>query len=241
MKIPTCLAAVVLAAGVTQVQAAVVDFEDLTPTSTTEPCFGRVSDGCLPLLDSGDYRFTSPVNAYSSHGHLVSRPFASGPQSYASNGTQYVGLDPSIIVMSRIDGGAFSLSGFDAAEGFWVGGGRVGFATKLRIEGSRIGGGTATATVEFDGLNDGTGPGADFQSFALPWVFGNLSAVTFQALNAKGEPDFVFFSLDNLHVAAVPESAEWMVLSLGLGVIAARTHRRESGRGQIDRDRMSVF
>lgn len=236
MKIKTWIAAVILACGVTGAQAAVVDFEDVTATSIVEPSFGP--GGTLEFLDSRGFRFTSPDNGITNHAHLVSPLFLFADQSWANNGTQYIGLDPSIIVMTRIDGGAFSISRFDAAEGFLNFGSPVGFASKLRIEGSRIGGGTETATVDFDGLNDGTGPGVDFQTFALPSTFRNLSSVTFRSLNAAGNPDFVYFSLDNLQVAAVPEPAEWLLMVLGLGAVAACSRsksqvRRSNGSGLL--------
>ena len=226
MRIKTWIAAVILACGVTGAQAAVIDFEDVTATYIAEPCVGSIDAGCLPFLDSRGFRFTSPDNGYTNHAHLVSTLFLFADQSWANNGTQYIGLDPSIVVMTRVDGGAFSISRFDAAEGFLNFGSPVGFASKLRIERSRIGGGTETATVEFDGLNDGTGPGVDFQTFALPSTFSNLRSVTFRSLNAAGDPGPVVFSLDNLHAAAVPEPAEWLLMALGLGVLVAWSSSR---------------
>lgn len=231
MKIKRWLTIAVLAGGVTHAQAALIDFEDVTATGIGEPCFGfgLASVGCQPFLDSTGFRFTSPDVGYSNHAHLISTHFLYAPQSRPTNdGAQYIGYDSSILVIARIDGAAFSISGFDAAEGFLNYGSRVGFAARVRIEGSRIGGGTETVTVEFDGLNDGNGPNADFQTFALPAAFSNLNAVSFHALNAAGDPDFVYFSLDNLHVAAVPEPAECLLLTLGLGAIAGRARRRGS-------------
>ena len=229
MRIKTWIAAVILACGLTGAQAAVIDFEDATATYIAEPCVGPISAGCLPFLDSRGFRFTSPDNGITNHAHLVSPLFLFADQSWPNNGTQYIGLDPSIIVMSRIDGGAFSISRFDAAEGFLVFGSPVGFASKLRIEGSRIGGGTETATVDFDGLNDGTGSDVDFQTFALPSTFRNLSSVTFRSLDAAGDPKCCF-GVDNLHVAAVPEPAEWLLLALGLGVLVAWSSPRSQAR-----------
>lgn len=229
MKIRTWIAAAVLACCATGTQAAVLDFEDVTATAIVEPSFGP--GGTLGFLDSSGFRFASPDNGITNHAHLVSPQFLFADQSWANNGTQYIGHDPSIIVMTRIDGGAFSISRFDAAEGFLlVSSGPVGFASKLLIEGSRIGGGTETATVDFDGLNDGEGPGVDFQTFALPSTFSNLSSVTFRSLNAAGNPDSVYFSLDNLHVAAVPEPAEWLLMALGLGVLVAWSSSRSPAR-----------
>lgn len=213
--------------------AAVIVFEDIVPTSATEPCFSSVASvGCdLFFLDSGDFRFTSPDNGFSNHAHLVSSPFATGNQSYATNGTQYIGLDPSIIVMTSINGGAFSLMSFDAAEGFVISGSlHPNTASKLEIEGSLVGGGTVTDVVDFDGSNDGTGIGVDFESFALPGTFVNLTSVTFRGLNTSGDP--AIFSLDNIEVSAVPlPPAAWLLGSSLLGLARFKRHRSKLSRG----------
>lgn len=204
-------------------QAAVVAFEDVVPTSVIDPCFGTGVPECASSLDSTGFRFTSPDNTFTNHAHLVSSPwfldFTPTLQSYPSNGTQYIGLDPSIIVMSRIDSAPFRLSSFDAAEGFLNGGAPIAFASKLLIEGNVFGGGTMTFTIDFDGVNDGVGPLVDFQTFALPTTFTNLSSVTFSGLTANGEPGVALFSLDNI---TVPEPATIILLLSGLGILFTR-------------------
>lgn len=208
-------------------QATVIDFEDVAPTSVVDPCFQSASVGCtLSSLDSSGYRFTAPANGFSNHAHLVSSPwelpFVNDGLSFPSNGTQYIGLDTTEIVMKKIDGGAFSISRFDAAEGFMHGGILDFIARKLRIDGSIVGGGTVTSIVDFDGINDGTGPLADFETFTLPITFTNLSSITFRSLTASGVPGNVVFSVDNIAVTAVPEPTTSILMMAGLGMLFAR-------------------
>jgi len=205
-------------------QAAGIDFEDVLPSSVIDPCFESAPVGCtLSALDSTTYRFTAPDNGFSNHAHLVSSPYelpyVNLGYSYASNGTQYIGLDATLLVMQRINGGAFSASRFDAAEG-WIHGGNLEYnATQLRVDGSVVGGGVVTAIFDFDGINDGTGPLADFQTFALPSTFINLSSLNFQSLTAAGVLGNVIFSVDNIAAAAVPEPTSLTLMLAGMGII----------------------
>lgn len=212
-------------------EATVVDFEDVVPSSVSEPCFESSPVGCtLSSLDSTGFRFTSPDNGFSNHAHLVSSPFeapfVNAGMSFPSNGTQYIGLDSTVLAMQRIDGGTFSFSAFDAAEGFKDGAVLVGDVKRLRVDGSLRDGGVVSALFDFDGIDDGTGPLADFQNFLLPATFSNLLTVTFTGLNATGNPSQAIFSIDNLNVNVTPEPGSLTLLGLGvaaLGMIRRRT------------------
>ena len=213
------------------VHATVITFDEV-PTGTgnppgsgvnipESPCFGTNAalSGCpATFLDASGFRFTSPDNGITNHGHLVSspfeEPFVNNGLSFPSNGTKYIGLDASILVMQRIDGHTFSLSSFDAAEGLRDGDAFVSPAEKLRVDGSLAGGGTVSVTFDFDGIDDGTGPLADFQTFTLPETFNNLTAVTFIGLDASGTPGLNIFSIDNAQV--VPEPASLTLVGFGL-------------------------
>jgi hypothetical protein len=220
-------------------QAAIITFNNvpvgtgLPPGSGIDvpisPCFGANID-CATFLDADGFRFTSPDNGFSNHAHLVSSPFelpsVNDGQFYPSNGTQYIGLDSTVLTMQRIGGGTFSLSAFDAAEGYVHGSILDGDSKRLRVDGSLAGGGVVSAFFDFDGVNDGTGPLADFQRFILPGTFSSLVAATFTGLDINANPSQLYFSIDNLNVNVTPEPGSLTLL--GLGVAALVTTRRRT-------------
>ena len=89
--------------------AEALDFDDLSSDGGTgglpavnSPCFGE-NGSCLAFLDERGYRFTSAADGVNDHAHLVSAPYFFGTQSWASNGTNYIGLDATNITFERID------------------------------------------------------------------------------------------------------------------------------------------
>jgi len=207
--------------------AEALDFDDLSSDGGTgglpavnSPCFGE-NGSCLAFLDERGYRFTSAADGVNDHAHLVSAPYFFGTQSWASNGTNYIGLDATNITFERIDGQLFSLHRIDAAEGVLNSGLAIGFAGQLVITGQLSGGGSVNATFDFDGVNDGTGPAVDFQTFELPANFTSLVSVTL--LGAGNAPSL--FSVDNLTVTTVPLPLSMALFGPTLLSLVARRRR----------------
>ena len=78
-------------------------------------------------------------------------------------------------------------------------------AVTVQFIGYRVDGSTVTANLTTDGIIDGTGPIADFQTFNFGPEFSNLTRVE---IPTDG------WSLDNL-VVSIPEPGTWALLVAG--------------------------
>lgn len=118
--------------------------------------------GGVTYTESG-YFFTSPQNLLRIGPNHTNRP---------NNGTAHIaplsGQSPMSI--TRPGGGTFSLISVDLAEYSTV------FPNPMNIPwtGTTATGQTVTTTFQIDGVIDGTGPTADFQTFTFPASFQNL-------------------------------------------------------------------
>lgn len=170
--------------------AQVVDFEDTTANTYANPL---VSDG---------FSFAG-WNVYS---------WINGPNS--ANGTNNLIFSLNPLVMTKVGGGAFSVSNLDAGLSWYASG--PGFT--LDLVGTRADDSTISATVDLDYV---------FHSYTLNG-FDNLVSLSFSS-NANG-----YVALDNINGAtagpagAVPEPASWAMMLGGFGLVggAMRSRRK---------------
>ena len=116
-------------------------------------------------------------------------------------------------MLGRDDGSDFGLVSVDLAE--WS----TAYPQPVTVPfvGYRPDGSTITASFTTDGIIDGTGPLADFQTFYFPSGFTNLSHVE---IPTDG------WTLDNL-VLFVPEPSTGTLLTLGAVLAGRRLSKRK--------------
>jgi hypothetical protein len=155
------------------------------------------------------------VNSYSESGILFTPAIAGGQfgrcgggiSFFSENGTAYLlaALGDSL-QFNFLDGQIFNLNSVDLAEYSTV----VPNAVTVHFIGYHPDGSTVTQDFTTDGIIDGTGPLADFQTFQFNPLFSNLVRVEI--------PNFGW-SLDNLVITPTPEpSTVWLGL-LGGGLL----------------------
>jgi hypothetical protein len=77
-------------------------------------------------------------------------------------------------------------------------------------------GGSVSHTFTTDGMNDGIGPGIDFESFAFPSSFAGIERL---------ESTSFSFSMDNFHIEVVPEPKAPLLLAMAAGLLGFRRCR----------------
>lgn len=146
----------------------------------------------------------------------------------------YTALNDGVLYLAPTNGQAFTLNGFDAS--FVGAGGEIFPSTTLilRIQGTKLEGGTMTASVNLPGPTNGvfsfqgyatTGAYAT-QLFTEAYLFGLACSSTGSCSafsSDKGQ-----FALDNINVTAVPEPAQWLLMGLGLAAIGSLVRRRRA-------------
>ena len=196
------LVALVLAGSVGSAQATTVTFEDVA-IADGNPNFATD-------VTSGGFFFDTATN----HSHITN-----GDQ-FASNGTHFLGLDafggPTTMI-SAVGGGPFGFNSIDVGE--WSFGGGTLWARHVVVTGNLFGGGTVSRTLDLNGIFDGPGGVADFQTFAFDASWTNLSSVVLQGTG--GDPGN-YFGIDNVVVNAVPEPGTLTLLGLGSAYLIRR-------------------
>ena len=158
----------------------------------------------------GSYSY--PVGSYSESGMRFAGVQGGGfalvgasLSGYPDNGTGYLQLPGGAgLTLSLTPLAVFNLISFDAAESATVLPGSVSFRVVGYV--SHGMGLTVTNIFTTDGINDGTGPLQDFQTFFLDSRFLDIYRV-----DILGSP----FSIDNIVISGVPEPSAGGLLLLG--------------------------
>jgi len=206
--------ALVFAASVGTAQATTITFEDhAVPSGTQTTCFSGI--GCD--LTSGGFFFDTLANHY----HLANNTNLNGAN--VDDGSTYfvTDADPSQTTFSQVGDAAFALISIDYAE--WVG---TNSARKITATGFRVGGTIVSADLFLDGIFDGQGGAADFQTFNFDSTWTNLLSVKLVGSNAL-TGTLNYFAIDNLVVSdAVPEPATLTLVGFGCAYMIRRRRTR---------------
>jgi hypothetical protein len=210
MKLNSIVLALGLAVlqGLAQATPAVLDFNADAPAANP-PSF--IEQG-MRLSDPDSWAVTAGGAACS-------------PQC-ADDGSNYLLMNDSTLTLAAVSGAGFSLLQFDAAEG--KKGRASSWAQSIHVVGTLAGGAKVSADFRLDALQDGSGPGVDFQTFVLPTNFTNLASVKF---SGTGNDDGASFSLDNVAFdrgSPVPEPGTLALAVLGLVGLKLRAARRNT-------------
>lgn len=153
------------------------------------------------------------------------------PPVCADNGSYYLRTQAGGVRIARTDFGLFDLLGFDVAEAMILGDAFPSPYPRIQVTGFHADGSRVEASFELDGIIDGQGGNADFESIDLGSEFSDLSAVQFLGVRTEIPLNTEFFALDRLRI--VPEPGTAVLLLLGLVGISLEGTRRERGRDSI--------
>lgn len=199
-------AALSLSAPLAMAAPTVLDFN----TAPTTYGFGSLVEDGFKVTGSGSYFLSSGGSSYCS-------------PACPNDGSRHLLAQGASFAISDTTGALFTLSSFDGAEA------HMGFqslwAKQIHVVGTKAGGSTVTADFTLDWLQDGDGPGVDFQNFQLSADFSNLSSVVFTGIGGSNN----WFTLDNIQLnglplaaagTTVPEPGSLLLCALALGGLA---------------------
>lgn len=214
------LAATTSVAAAAPSQAAVVTFEDLAiPVNSTT--------GPLP----SQWSYGSFFNSSDNHLHLSHQD-----AGMADSGSTWLivhdNFQPSKNVLTMTAGGGcgFTLSDAAFAETFAIGDPRaVRNANKIDVLATFCAGSPVSMMIMLDGINDGPGGVADFQTVNFGWT--NLASVRFTGYGGTESN----WGLDQIKAQThpVPEPQGLALLGLGLLGLAGLRQRRSSARSGL--------
>jgi hypothetical protein len=163
-------------------------------------------------------RDSASITAYYSEGGMIFVPLApatgfvrngGGGVIWPENGTAYVQtLSDEAITFDSLRGVPFGLMSVDLAEYSTL----FPYPWTVRFVGYRADGSTVTNSFTTDGIIDGTGPLADFETFYFDQSFTNLTRVDVPSYR---------WSLDNLRFS-IPEPSPLALGALAASLLALR-------------------
>lgn len=153
---------------------------------------------------------------------------ANGTTALVVGGSNVIPQSIAPMTMSTAVYATFRLTGLDYAElsnnsiNAWS-------ASSIVLTGTLFGGGTVTQTLMVDGLNDGPGGNADFETAVLDAFWSTSDLVSLQFAGFIGPDANRAFQLDNIaldvsRVAPLPEPASLALVGLALAA-ACQTRR----------------
>lgn len=202
-------------------QAALLTFDELPH----EAQFGSLTVGNFTVTHEGPDLHLATTNAERN---------GDGPDS----GSRYLSTMGGAFSITLDEPGTFNLTSFRAGEGFFLFTPGLYWAQTVLLTGTRADSSVVTRTVSLDGVNDGAGGNADFETFSGAAVDGLSQLVSLSFAGQGGVIGFNGFSLDDIQLAlnepefAVnPVPAPLILMATGLGIFgflgrrARRRHR----------------